>query len=68
MGYQIPGIGVIGGDIVAAILDRFDTRITRVLLNETTGVLIETATTAYLPNPAMRRFIQARDGHCRFPG
>jgi hypothetical protein len=68
MGYQIPGIGVIGGDIVAAILDRFDTSITRVLLNEHTGVVIETATTAYLPNPAMRRFIRARDGHCRFPG
>ncbi|NMM24651.1 MAG: DUF222 domain-containing protein [Phycicoccus sp.] len=68
MGYEIPGIGVIGGDIVAAILDRFDTRIARALLDETTGVVIETATTAYLPNQAMRRFIQQRDGHCRFPG
>ncbi|NMM35499.1 MAG: HNH endonuclease, partial [Phycicoccus sp.] len=38
------------------------------LLDETTGVVIETATTAYLPSAAMRRFIQARDGHCRFPG
>jgi hypothetical protein len=68
MGYEIPGIGVIGGDVVAGILDRFDTRIARVLLDETTGVVIETATTAYLPNQAMRRFIQQRDGHCRFPG
>jgi len=68
MGYEIPDIGVIGGDIVAAILDKFDTRIARVLLDEHTGVLIETALHQYLPNPAMRRFIQQRDGHCRFPG
>ena len=67
-GYQIPGIGVIGGDVVAGILDRFETRIARVLLDETTGVLIETSTRQYLPNRAMRRFIQQRDGHCRFPG
>jgi Domain of unknown function (DUF222)/HNH endonuclease len=68
MGYEIPGIGVIGGDIVAGILEKFDTRIARVLLDERTGVLIETGFAQYLPNPAMRRFIQQRDGHCRFPG
>jgi len=68
MGYEIPGIGVIGGDIVAGILDKFDTAITRVLLDERTGVLIETSQDTYLPNRAMRRFIQKRDGHCRFPG
>ena len=68
MGYEIPGIGVIGGDVVASILDKFDTRITRVLLDERTGVLIETGINTYRPNPAMRRFIQQRDGHCRFPG
>ncbi len=49
MGYEIPGIGVIGGDVVAAILDRFDTRIARVLLDEHTGVVIETSTTANTP-------------------
>ena len=68
MGYEIPGIGVIGGDVVAAILSKFDTRIARVLLDERTGVVIETGINTYLPNPAMRRFIQQRDGHCRFPG
>ncbi|MDQ5841837.1 MAG: HNH endonuclease, partial [Chloroflexota bacterium] len=68
MGYEIPGIGVIGGDIVAGILERFDTRIARVLLDESTGVVIETSIETYLPNRAMRRFIQKRDGHCRFPG
>ena len=68
MGYEIPGIGVIGGDIVAGILDKFDTRIARVLLDETTGIVIETSIKEYLPNPAMRRFIQRRDSTCRFPG
>ena len=68
MGYEIPGIGVIGGDIVAGILAKFDTRIARVLLDEHTGVVIETGIKDYLPNRAMRRFVQQRDGHCRFPG
>jgi hypothetical protein len=68
MGYEIPGIGVIGGDVVAAILDKFDTRITRVLLDERTGVVIETSIKEYLPDKVMRRFVQKRDGCCRFPG
>ena len=68
MGYEIPGIGVIGGDVVAGILERFDTRIARVLLDEHTGVVVETGIDTYLPNRAMRRFVQARDGTCRFPG
>jgi hypothetical protein len=68
MGYEIPGIGVIGGDVVAAILDRFDTRIARVLLDERTGVVIETSIAEYLPDKVMRRFVQKRDGCCRFPG
>jgi 5-methylcytosine-specific restriction endonuclease McrA len=59
---------VIGGDVVASVLDRFDTRIARVLLDERTGVLMETGLKTYLPNAAMRRLVQARDGHCRFPG
>jgi HNH endonuclease len=68
MGYEIPGIGVIGGDVVAGILEKFDTRIARVLLDERTGVVIETSIAEYRPNRAMRRFIQRRDRTCRFPG
>ena len=63
-----PPCGDIGGDIVAGILDKFDTRIARVLLDERTGVVIETSINQYLPNVAMRRFIRKRDGTCRFPG
>jgi hypothetical protein len=68
MGLAIPGGDVIGGDVVASILDKFDTRIARVLLDERTGVLIETSIHTYRPNPAMRRVVQERDGRCRFPG
>jgi hypothetical protein len=68
MGYEIPGIGVIGGDVVAGILEKFDTRIARVLLDERTGVVIETGVDTYRPSAAMRRFVQRRDGTCRFPG
>jgi hypothetical protein len=68
MGYEIPGIGVIGSDVVAGILAKFDTRIARVLLDERTGVVIETSIEEYLPDRVMRRFVQHRDGHCRFPG
>ena len=68
MGYEIPGIGVIGGDVVAGILEKFDTRIARVLLDQRTGVVIETGIAEYLPNAAMRRFVHQRDRTCRFPG
>ena len=68
MGHEIPGIGVIGGDVVAAILEKFDTCIARVLLDERTGAVIETGIDSYSPNRAMRRFVQQRDGYCRFPG
>jgi hypothetical protein len=68
MGYEIPGIGVIGGDVVAQILDKFDTRIARVLLDERTGVVIETSIQEYLPDKAIRAFIHQRDRTCRFPG
>ncbi|MEO6143406.1 MAG: HNH endonuclease signature motif containing protein [Dermatophilaceae bacterium] len=43
-------------------------RVRRVLLDERTGVVIETGIDTYLPNPGMRRFIGKRDGTCRFPG
>ena len=42
MGYEIAGVGVVPGDVVAGICDRFDTRIRRVLLDEATGTTLET--------------------------
>ena len=68
MGYEIPGVGVIPGDVVAGICERFDTRIRRVLLDPASGTTVETGAAGYTPSPAVRRFVTHRDGHCRAPG
>jgi len=68
MGFEVPGVGVIPGDVVAAITDRFDTHIRRVLLDTRTGVVAETGTAVYRPSAAIRRHVELRDGTCRFPG
>ncbi len=68
MGYQIPGVGVIPGDVVAGICERFDTRIRRVLLDPASGTTVETGAAGYTPSPAVRRFVTHRDGTCRAPG
>jgi len=68
MGYEIPGVGVIPGDVVAGICARFDTRIRRVLLDPATGTTVETGAAGYTPSAAVRRFVTHRDGCCRAPG
>ena len=68
MGYEIPGVGVIPGDVVAGICERFDTRIRRVLLDPASGATVETGAAGYTPSPAVRRFVTHRDGTCRAPG
>jgi hypothetical protein len=68
MGYEIAGVGVIPGDVVAGICARFDTRVRRVLLDEATGTTAETGSTGYQPPAGVRRFVTTRDGHCRAPG
>ena len=50
MGYEIPGVGVIPGDIVAGICSRFDTRIRRVLLDPASGTTVETGAAGYTPS------------------
>ena len=57
MGYEIPGVGVIPGDVVAGICARFDTRIRRVLLDPASGTTVETGAAGYTPSPALRRFV-----------
>jgi hypothetical protein len=68
MGYEIPGVGVVPGDVVAGICERFDTRIRRVLLDEVAGTTLETGAKGYVPPAGMGRFVRHRDGHCRAPG
>lgn len=67
-GYEIPGVGIIPGDIVAQLTNAFDTSINRVLLDPRTGVVKETGTQPYRPSRRIRRMVQLRDSTCRFPG
>jgi hypothetical protein len=68
MGYEIPGVGVIPGDVVAGICAAFDTRIRRVLLDPASGTTVETGAAGYTPSAGLRRFVTHRDGTYRAPG
>lgn len=68
MGLEVPGVGVVPGDVVARICQSFETRITRVLLDTRTGVVRESGIRHYQPPPRMIEFVRLRDGTCRFPG
>ncbi len=65
---QVPGLGVIPGDVINELLGRFDTRVSRMLIDARTGTTIETSSASYRPPEAIRRFVRARDGTCRFLG
>jgi hypothetical protein len=67
-GCVIPGIGIIPADVVADLATRFDTTITRALLDPVTGTVVETGTRAYRPSKKITRMVHLRDGTCRFPG
>ncbi|KNX38021.1 HNH endonuclease signature motif containing protein [Luteipulveratus halotolerans] len=64
----VPGIGVISGALVAELTRAVGTRITRALVDASTGTLLETCTSSYRPTAAIRRLLVLRDQHCRFPG
>ncbi|MDQ0612627.1 hypothetical protein QF046_000268 [Microbacterium sp. W4I4] len=61
---QLDGHGELHPDIARALAGR-NTGWTRLFLDPT-GMVTETDT--YTPTAGMRRFLQARDQHCRFPG
>ena len=67
-GCAIPGIGIIPADVVADLATRFDTTITRALLDPATGTIIETSSPAYRPPKKIAAMVRLRDGTCRFPG
>lgn len=61
---QLDGHGPLHPDAARAVAGR-NTGWTRLFLDPT-GLVCETDT--YTPTEAMRRFLKARDEHCRFPG
>lgn len=67
-GVEVPGIGVIPASLVLAMVGTFDTRVSRMLINDQTGVTLDTSSTSYRPPAALARHVRLRDGTCRFPG
>lgn len=67
-GTTIPGVGFVPPDVVAALVGRLDTRVSRALLDARTGTLLETSSPRYAIPAAQREFITTRDGTCRMWG
>ncbi len=67
-GADLNGIGVIQGEVLQRLLDRFDTTITGMLIDADTGVTLATTSTVYRPPQRVKDLVQLRDGTCRFPG
>lgn len=61
---ELDGIGPLDPDIARFLAGRNDGW-TRLFLDPT-GMVVETD--AYTPTASMKRFLRARDQHCRFPG
>jgi hypothetical protein len=67
-GVEVPKVGYIPPEAVAALLSDADLNVGRALLEADAGVLREACSAAYRPTAAMRKFVQARDVTCRMFG
>ncbi len=64
---DIPGIGTIDRDTILTLLHDLDTRIATAIIDHATGSLIGIASATYRPPTRIRRHVELRDQHCRFP-
>lgn len=67
-GCDVPGVGFIPADVVAALTTHLETKVSRALIDARTGVLVETSNPRYVVTGAMREFVAARDETCRMWG
>ena len=67
-GCDVPGVGYIPPDAVAAVVTNIETKVSRALLDARTGTLVETSTPRYVVTDSMRKFVAARDETCRMWG
>ncbi len=65
---EIPGIGIISKATVVGILNDLGTTLASAVVDQATGALLGTSSTAYRPSAGIRRQVELRDMHCRFPG
>ncbi|MBC9955669.1 HNH endonuclease signature motif containing protein [Yimella sp. cx-51] len=64
----VAGIGHVHPGAVRALMNAYGAKLSRALIDAETGITIETAETNYRPSPALRRYVEQRDGSCRAPG
>ncbi len=64
----VPGAGVIPRQAVNAMLRDLGTTITTGIIDRATGALLGTSCRTYRPTTGLRRQLELRDRHCRFPG
>lgn len=67
-GCDIPGVGYIPPDAVAAIVTNLEPKVGRALIDARTGTLVETSNPRYVITDSVRDFVAARDGLCRMWG
>lgn len=64
----VEGLGVIRASVLTELCQTLGVGLTRALVDPATGTTLETADVTYRPGARLRRFVMARDQHCRFPG
>lgn len=67
LGIEVPGVGVIPARYITTLINTFGVTITRMLVDNRTGTVLETGAEAYRPPVRMARQVRLRDGTCRFP-
>ena len=67
-GCEIPGVGFVPADVVAALTSNLETKVSRALVDARTGTLVETSNPRYVVTDGMREFVAARDETCRMWG
>ena len=66
---DLAGYGPVLADVTRQVVDRFgDARWHWTLTHPQTGAILDTGTTRTRPSRAERRFVEARDSTCVFPG
>ncbi|MGB3829160.1 MAG: DUF222 domain-containing protein [Ornithinimicrobium sp.] len=67
-GVEVGGVGVIHGEVLERLLDRFETTITGMFVDGQSGVTLGMTSPLYRPPARMKELVRLRDGTCRFPG
>jgi hypothetical protein len=64
---EVAGVGELPWSALGPLTTAYATRISLAGCDPDHGTLTGVATEVYRPSPSVVRFVQARDGHCRFP-